>query len=495
MRKFLRKIKRRIFGAPPKKKKTTKPAKPKKERKLSKKNEKRVQKIMKKTGWDHETAYLNMRKAVRTYGIKSPDYVTYAFYRLTEEQQAEKAAKILEKRRKIEEDKEAAILYAMEEMGWTREEAIEKIEATRKRLGISYRRYRAFRMARLEPDGQKREYERRLNRRKEKKQEKADQIKDIMDRTGWTENEVMENFGKARSLIHCGWGEYWQHHIDQMTPEQMSTLFLQTTHGKISRRYPHSPGLRKTLESKEMTNLMFSEFITRPWCINTEITLEEFKEMFKNSTGVICKPVFGLQARDVEAFPFSKMSMDEAYNSILQFPRSIVEELVVQHPDMASLNPTSVNCLRIVSIASGKDPVTVDGKMADISGVSLKIGGGGSIVDNLHAGGGVVCGVDVETGIVITDGVDWEGNVYKTHPATGVVLRGFQVPYFEEAKAFVYEMIDKLGIEGMIGWDMAIGTDGPVLIEPNSRPDPALLSMAFSPEGKGLKDRMMKYLY
>lgn len=495
MLKILKKIKRRLLGPPAKKKPAAKPAKPKKERKLSKRAERRVQIIMKKTGWSHDAAYINMRRAVRAYGIKPQDYVTYAFYRLPEEKQAVKAAKILAKRQKEEEDKEAAILYAMEEMGWTREEAIEKIEAARKRLGISYRRYRAFRMARLEPDGQKREYERRLGRKKEKKQEKADQLHDIMERTGWTEKEVMENFEEARKLIHCGWSEYWQHHIDQMTPEQMSTLFLQTTHSQIARRYPHSPGLKKTLESKEMTNIMFSEFITRPWCINTEVTLEEFKELFKDSTGVICKPVFGLQARDVEAFPFSKMSMEEAYNETLQFPRSVVEELVIQHPDMASLNPTSVNCLRIVSIASGKDPVTADGKMADISGVSLKIGGGGSIVDNLHAGGGVVCGVDVETGIVITDGVDWEGNVYKTHPATGVTLRGFKVPYFEEAKAFVYEMIDKLAIEGMIGWDMAIGTNGPVLIEPNAKPDPALLSMAFSPEGKGLKERMMKYLY
>ena len=495
MRKFIRKIKRRILGTPPKKQSAAKPAKPKEERKLSEKTEKRVQTIMRKTGWDHETAYRNMRKATKAYGVKSKDYVKFALYRLTGEEQAAKAAKIVAKRQKEAEDKEAAIQYAMNECGWDREEALKNIKETCKRLGVSYADYKKARLARLEPDGQAHEMDRRLKARKSRKQEKADQFSDVEARTGWTKDEIKANYNAAKELIGCTWDEYWQFRMYQMTEEELKTLYIHSSQALIRRRYPHSEGLVRTLESKERTNMMFSEFITRPWCINTKVTLDEFEELFKNSSGVICKPVYGLQARDVAAFSFSEYSFEEAFNEITRFPKSVVEELVIQHDDMASLNPSSVNCLRIVSVASRTKPVTEDGKMMDIIGVSVKIGGGGSIVDNLHAGKGVVCGEDVDTGIVITDGVDWDCNVYKAHPVTGTLLRGFKVPYFEEAKQFVYTMLDKLEIEGMIGWDMAIGKDGPVLIEPNAKPDPTLISIPFAPEHTGINDRIKKYLY
>ena len=123
------------------------------------------------------------------------------------------------------------------------------------------------------------------------------------------------------------------------------------------------------------------------------------------------------------------------------------------------------------------------------------MGGDGSVVDNLHAGGGVVAGVDLETGKICTDGVTWQCERYVNHPVTGVKLRGFEIPYFKEAKEMVYEMIDKLGINGIVGWDIAISENGPLLIEPNGTPDPALLDLPYAPDHLGIKDRFTKYLY
>ncbi len=95
---------------------------------------------------------------------------------------------------------------------------------------------------------------------------------------------------------------------------------------------------------------------------------------------------------------------------------------------------------------------------------------------------------------MITGGADWTGKGYENHPVTGVALRGLKIPYFQEAKEFVLKMIDDLHIEGVIGWDIAIGEDGPLLIEPNGNPDPALLNLPFIPDHKGIKARLDKYL-
>ncbi|MDQ9790964.1 sugar-transfer associated ATP-grasp domain-containing protein, partial [Acinetobacter baumannii] len=60
----------------------------------------------------------------------------------------------------------------------------------------------------------------------------------------------------------------------------------------------------------------------------------------------------------------------------------------------------------------------------DIAYASLRIGGGTSIIDNFH-GGGMVAVADLKTGELVTDGADMAGNVYKTHPMTGIMIKGF----------------------------------------------------------------------
>ncbi len=157
---------------------------------------------------------------------------------------------------------------------------------------------------------------------------------------------------------------------------------------------------------------------------------------------------------------------------------------------MGSLNPTSVNTLRFVTISSWRKPFTENGDHVRLIGITLKTGGPGAIVDNLHAGGGVVAGVNLETGVVETDGVNWQGEPLRYHPVTGVEMKGFSIPYFEETKQFVFSMIEDLQLNGMIGWDIAIGETGPLLIEPNGLPDLVLLSLPYVPEHIGLKGRV-----
>ena len=59
---------------------------------------------------------------------------------------------------------------------------------------------------------------------------------------------------------------------------------------------------------------------------------------------------------------------------------------------------------------------------------------------------------------------------FDAHPTTGVVFDGFQIPCFQEAK----ELVLKAALESdkilVVGWDVAISENGPVVIEGNRRP-------------------------
>ena len=101
----------------------------------------------------------------------------------------------------------------------------------------------------------------------------------------------------------------------------------------------------------------------------------------------------------------------------------LVEEFIVQHPDISRIYPLSVNTLRLVTISRG-------GKVRLVFS-SMRIGNG-KRVDNLNSGGMAVL-VDEETGKICTPGADKDGKAYFQHPMTGVDLIGCEIPMYREA--------------------------------------------------------------
>ena len=114
------------------------------EKKLRRKKQREscINAVMEAKGLEREEARALIRDARERTGISYRDYEKNAFWQYGEEEQEEKYAVILERKERIRQNKEDCIAAAMEDMGWTRQEAVEKIRDARKRLGISYKQYR-----------------------------------------------------------------------------------------------------------------------------------------------------------------------------------------------------------------------------------------------------------------------------------------------------------------------------------------------------------------
>ena len=140
----------------------------------------------------------------------------------------------------------------------------------------------------------------------------------------------------------------------------------------------------------------------------------------------------------------------------------ILEELIEQSPLLAKLHPQSLNTIRITT-------VRVRGKI-HIFYPFLKIGTGDSFVDNGGAGG-LLAGIDTETGIVYTDLFDefkHYNNPLKAHPDTGIAIKGFQLPQWNEAVALCKELAAKLdGDINFVGWDLGFTPEGWCVVEGN----------------------------
>lgn len=141
----------------------------------------------------------------------------------------------------------------------------------------------------------------------------------------------------------------------------------------------------------------------------------------------------------------------------------VIQERVIQHPQMNRLCSTAVNTIRLLTVLTPDEEV-----IAFRAG--LRIGREGSNVDNC-AKGGIFIGIDVNTGKLMKMGIikPPHGNRLFRHPDNGIIFEGFEIPFFKEAVAMARELHAKLYRVHSVGWDIAITQDGPVFIEGNSR--------------------------
>lgn len=140
-------------------------------------------------------------------------------------------------------------------------------------------------------------------------------------------------------------------------------------------------------------------------------------------------------------------------------PKMVLEELIRQDASLAALHADSVNAIR-ASAVRGKD-----GKI-HIYHPWIKVGVGGAFVASA-AFDGFDAEVDPDTGIVISDGYQESGHVYKVHPNSGITIKGFAVPKWDELIRLVDEIMAALPGYGYIGWDLVLTPDGWCVMEGN----------------------------
>ncbi len=210
-------------------------------------------------------------------------------------------------------------------------------------------------------------------------------------------------------------------------------------------------------------------------------TISEFKtllqDLFKKDTttdSVFIKKTYGsyggskiykIYFHQLESTP---QLINNIFNEVLQ-SGYLFQKTVRQHPDMDKLNPSCVNTLRLDTFMDR------DGKIEIICGY-LRTSFNNSYIDNSTAGGACVT-INLDTGKLTGYGKlslkDGGITMSTEHPVTHVPLDGFTIPYFEQARQLVIQVAGYVPNLRLIGWDIAIGETGPILIEGNSDYDVA----------------------
>jgi Sugar-transfer associated ATP-grasp len=176
-----------------------------------------------------------------------------------------------------------------------------------------------------------------------------------------------------------------------------------------------------------------------------------------------------------------RLSGDELIAKLVE--RSGKTPLVVQrrlspHPELVEITTGALPTSRIVTCLSE------DGEPEVVAAMFRSSIGRNVTVDNMHAGGmGTL--VDIhsgELGRASNLGADARLGWFSAHPDTGARIEGRVLPCWNEAKALAVEAHRHFSDRVVVGWDVAILEDGPILVEGNGNPDLDILQR-FMPMG------------
>lgn len=187
---------------------------------------------------------------------------------------------------------------------------------------------------------------------------------------------------------------------------------------------------------------------------------EELKDFINKHEYFIYKPVDGLGGHGVKKVYSKDIDLDDFYKEVSD-NHILLEEFIVQHKDLSLFTDKCVNTIRVMSFG-------YNGK-SEILCAMLRIGDGLHDADNFHQGGmGVI--LDIETGEIISDAVNKDGEWFEKHPISNVTFKGFKVPNWDKVKEMVLEAALVNEHIHVVGWDVAITPDSCTFVEGNRRP-------------------------
>ncbi len=139
----------------------------------------------------------------------------------------------------------------------------------------------------------------------------------------------------------------------------------------------------------------------------------------------------------------------------------VIQERLQEHADWARPNPSSINTVRLISY-----------RLHDCIKVSeavMRIGRGGSHLDNAHAGGMYIA-VHRDGSLGKHAHVYGFGNRFEVHPDTNLRFEGYRIPYMDKIREAAVLLHNCLPNIGYVSWDFMVDTEGRVvLIEANLR--------------------------
>lgn len=233
--------------------------------------------------------------------------------------------------------------------------------------------------------------------------------------------------------------------------------------------------VERLFSNKVAFNRTFKSYIKRNWIEVNDSNEKDFISFVEKYSEAIIKPIGLCHGKGVQIVTPRTVAKFAGFVGL-------VEERIKNHEVISRLNPTSVNSIRVVTLLKKNLEVKV---LCAI----LRIGKNKGILDNAKAGG-ISCLIDIDSGIIASNGWDFKGNEYVYHPVSHIHIMGYQMPKWNEVISLAKELatIDKRA--KLVGWDIVVTPNHIELLEGNIPPGENIMQMFLK---NGLKKDILSH--
>jgi len=151
----------------------------------------------------------------------------------------------------------------------------------------------------------------------------------------------------------------------------------------------------------------------------------------------------------------------------------LIERCIKPHPYARAIFPGAINTVRIMTAT---DP---DNGEIFILGAAHRFATMLSAPTDNRKKGGIVSAIEPESGVLSAAIGVGAGNrrlVHRVHPETGGSIENVVVPHWQAVKDAAFVLARTFPELVLVGWDLAVAEDGPVVIEGNATlPNPNLM--------------------
>lgn len=288
----------------------------------------------------------------------------------------------------------------------------------------------------------------------------------------------LEDYGQALKKHWVSYSEYAEkYEFYKKNEEQRDEYVSALKMDYFYRRY--CPMAAKAVFRDKTRFLeVYGDYVHRKWLYIPKASFADFEKMV-SQYDCIAKPLNESRGKGI-----FKVFKDDAERDIQKlydyFVKNnyLIEQCIENGKELKAFHPQSLNTIRVVTV-SNKEKACV------FSGV-LRVGIGGNVIDNSHAGG-ISAQINIESGIVETDGADSHGNRYEYHPDSNIKIKGFNIPYWDAIVNTCCEAARRTSIP-IVGWDVVANDDGTIeFVEGNHRPDMDVMQVRYK---RGVKKQI-----
>jgi len=254
-----------------------------------------------------------------------------------------------------------------------------------------------------------------------------------------------------------GFNDYMEFDFAILTRAERATWVTSPLALELSNRYD-DPAQVHRFHNKVDFNRDFDRFLGRQWLELVDGNADELEAFAQRHPVFIAKVPVSKSGLGVRRYDASAVSDWPAFHAeLLAKGEVLIEERIVQHPDLEAIAPGTANTTRVTTFVK-------DDGAVEIINMAQKFGRGQ--VSDQASFGGFYTALH-EDGRAMGMGYSTAGELFETHPDTGFRIADYRLPMMEEVRALITDVALVIPEVRYVGWDVVVTPTGPVLVEGN----------------------------